>query len=285
MSSDAEKQFDQQISIEEAVNIVDVIAEHTGFSKSYIKQWMQKGAVWLERGKQIRRMRRASTNLQKGDVLYLYHNPVVLSEEPEPAELIADEGDYSVWFKPAGMLSQGSKWGDHTALYRWAELHLQPQRPSFLVHRLDKATQGLMLIAHKKQAVAALAKLFEQRQIKKKYYAAVKGMPEKKQWTCTEMLDGKSAISHFTVCESSSSKIQTILDVAIETGRKHQIRRHLATSGLPIMGDRLYGDEQGETPLHLISYYLKFQSPFDNQEKCYQLKWAQLGLFSPLFGT
>jgi tRNA pseudouridine32 synthase/23S rRNA pseudouridine746 synthase len=103
-------------------------------------------------------------------------------------------------------------------------------------------------------------------------------MPEQKQWTCTDALDGKKAISHFTVCEPYSSQTQSVLDVIIETGRKHQIRRHLASSGLPIIGDRLYGHEQGETPLHLISYYLQFQSPFDHAEKCYQLEDAQLTL-------
>ena len=92
--------------------------------------------------------------LQQQDRLHLYHDPRVLSIEPAEARMIADEGAFSIWYKPFGMLSQGSKWADHCTISRWVETHLRPQRPAFVVHRLDRAATGLMIIAHAKGVAA-----------------------------------------------------------------------------------------------------------------------------------
>ena len=86
----------------------------------------------------------------------LYYDRRVLDAEPEAPRLIADESDYSVWFKPFGVLSQGSRWGDHCAMTRCAEKALSPERPALVVHRLDRAATGLMLLAHRKRAAALL---------------------------------------------------------------------------------------------------------------------------------
>ena len=66
----------------------------------------------------------------------------------------------SIWYKPYGIYCQGSKWGDHHTIHRMAEQQLQ--RPCFIVHRLDRATTGLVIVAHKKKIAAALAALFAQ---------------------------------------------------------------------------------------------------------------------------
>ena len=89
------------------------------------------------------------------------YNPAVLALEPLTPSLVEDCGHFSVWNKPAGMLCQGSRWSDHTTLYRWAEIHLSPQRPSFLIHRLDRMTSGLTVLAHNKKVAAYLAAQFE----------------------------------------------------------------------------------------------------------------------------
>ena len=142
-----------------SVSAVELLAAESGLSKQQIKQIMHKGAVWRSRGKQAQRIRRAKSKLNVGDELSLYLDAKVLAEVPAEPQLLADEGAYSVWYKPYGMRSQGSKWGDHCALYRWVELNLQPQRPAFLVHRLDRAATGLILIAHEKKAAAALVRV------------------------------------------------------------------------------------------------------------------------------
>ena len=119
---------------EEGVTAVSLLAKNTTLSHQQIKKTMTNGAVWLESKTGINRIRRGKKVLHKGDTLHLYYDSKIQSQTPDTAELIADEGDYSIWNKPYGMYSQGTKWGDHCTIYRWAESQLQ--RPSFLVHRL-----------------------------------------------------------------------------------------------------------------------------------------------------
>ena len=114
MSSES-KEY-QVAVINDSDNAVDLLSDETGFSKQKIKQYMQKGAVWLADNKGTHRLRRKSKKLQSGSTLYLYFDPSVINEEVDDAILVADEGDYSVWYKPRGMLSQGSKWGDHCSI-------------------------------------------------------------------------------------------------------------------------------------------------------------------------
>ncbi len=225
---------------------------------------MRKGAVWLEqRGTQ--RLRRAKRMLNSGETLHLYYNPAIINQTvPEPL-LVDDGGDYSVWNKPAGMRSQGSRWGDHTTLHRWAEHHLLPQRPAFTVHRLDRAAHGLMLLAHSKGAAAALSALFQQRQITKIYRATIHGLIDQTESPITirTPIDGKDACSHVSLLRHLPDQNRSELEISIESGRKHQIRRHLAEIGHPIIGDRLYGSSDRDTDLMLCSHELAFTSPFD----------------------
>ena len=145
----------------DATNPVELLASETGFSKQKIKQAMQKGAVWLTDNKGTHRLRRHSKKLNSGTTLHFYFDSAVLNGVVDDAILVADEGDYSVWYKPRGMLSQGSKWGDHVAINRWVEKNLEPQRPAFIIHRLDRFASGLILIAHKKKVATLLADLFQ----------------------------------------------------------------------------------------------------------------------------
>lgn len=249
----------------------DLLAEHTDFSRQKIKQVMQKGAVWLTQGKSTRRIRRASKKLKIGQSIHLYYNADILALSDFEPELIADEKEYSVWFKPPGMLSQGSKYGDHCAIHRWAETHLSPQRNAFIVHRLDKATSGLILIAHTKKAAVVLARLFSQHTIDKYYKALIHGAVTAPM-TIDTPLEHKQAITKILACKKSPNENSSLLDIQILTGRKHQIRQHLATIGHPVLGDRLYGHGVNDNrDLCLTAYKISFLSPFDNQNKHYEL--------------
>jgi len=272
--------FEKHVDIQEQEKTaVDILKDETGFSKQHIKQVMKQGAVWLTRQNKTQRIRRADKQLKKGDQLHLYYDEKVLSEKVAAAIVIADEGDYSILYKPYGMLSQGSKWGDHCTINRWAEQQLKPQRPAIIVHRLDRSASGLILIAHKKQTAGIFSRLFEQRQITKKYQAIVHGeFPA--EMLLDAKLDGRQAISRASLIEYDSHADLSLLEVNIDTGRKHQIRRHLAEAGFPIVGDRLYGKAaEGDENLKLVSYFLSFVSPIDQQLKQYVLPEAlQLSL-------
>jgi len=251
---------------------IDILGVATELSKQAIKQVMTKGAVWLSRKQSTQRVRRADKLLKPGDSLHIYYDEIVLNQQPEDALLIADEGLYSIWYKPYGMLSQGSKWGDHCTINRWVEKNLQPQRSAFIVHRLDRAATGLIIIAHQKKIAAYFSNLFQQRQIDKRYQAIVHGeFPEYKKldWE----IGGKSALSHVTRLKYNKVLDQSLLEISIETGRKHQIRRHLSEAGFPIVGDRLYGDmeDKVDKDLCLTSCYLSFNSPVNGENKVYIL--------------
>ncbi|MFV9616621.1 MAG: pseudouridine synthase family protein [Gammaproteobacteria bacterium] len=250
-----------------------LLAENTPLSKQKLKSAMTKGSLWLESSIGVHRLRRAKKILNVGDTLHLYYDQVIQNSVPAAAELIADEGEYSVWNKPYGMYSQGSKWGDHCTIYRWAEAHLKPQRPAFLVHRLDRAASGLIIIAHSKKTAAAFSALFKNRQIQKQYKATVEGNPGQLTlpYIISNDIDEKPAISKIIAIGPPGNN-KTVVTIEIETGRKHQIRQHLSASGYPIVGDRLYGSGITNENLQLQSCYLKFICPLTNTVREYSLK-------------
>ena len=253
---------------------VELLANASGLSRQKIKQAMQKGCVWLEKEKYTQRLRRAKKLLEKGAVLHAYYKQVILDAIPPEAQLICDEGSYSIWDKPSGMLSQGSKWGDHCTIYRWAEKHLKPERSALIVHRLDRAASGLIILAHKKETAAQFSKMFQKHEIEKHYQVWVEGdfspliSEEKSIKIITKKLDGKCAESHIRLLEVAMIKEndraggkQSLLDVEIKTGRKHQIRKHLAGINYPVVGDRLYGSRQSDKDLQLKAIFLRFNCP------------------------
>ena len=244
---------------------LDLLAEGTGLSKQRIKDAMNKGAVWWTLKGKTLRMRRATKILHKGSKIQFFYDEQVLNRKPETATLIYDAAQYSIWFKPAGMLAQGSQWGDHCSILRWVEVNGQPKnRECFLVHRLDADAQGLMMIAHSSQSAAKLSALFQGRDIKKYYQAWVVDDCETSEagLTLNYELDGKSAVTHIRKIGFENNK--TLLDIHIETGRKHQIRRHLANIGHAIVGDKLYGSKSA-AGLQLLAYRLEFICPLSQQ--------------------
>ena len=242
---------------------IDVLAGQTALSKQQLKNAMTNGAVWLETRHGIRRLRRAKKELEQGDRLHLYYNSRIQSLLPQPALLVADEGVYSVWNKPFGLYSQGSKWGDHCTVYRWAERHLLPQRPAYPVHRLDRAASGLILLAHNKESATAFLQMFRQHSITKHYRVVVEGrlVPDALPMPVNQPLDGKPAETLVLESAHDPEKNTTTLRVAITTGRKHQIRRHLSMLGHAVVGDRLYGARPSTANLQLQSVLLSFSCP------------------------
>jgi len=243
--------------------LIDALAESTHLSKQTLKSALDKGCVWLKTGKKTNRVRRIKKPLKIGDEVYIYFNEKILSSDPTQPTLLLDKKGYSIWFKPAGVFSQGSKWGDHCALTRLVEKKLD--QPSFLVHRLDRATSGLMILAHSKTMARDFSKLFADRLIKKTYLAIVAANFPVDKVSLDGDIDKKHALSHVTKLAENQEK--SLLNVRIETGRKHQIRKHLKSFGFPIVGDRLYGTAQKNHPedLQLQAVNLVFKCPIDQQ--------------------
>lgn len=255
-----------ELTLEQPQTAVDALATVSGLSRQRIKDAMSKGACWYtQKGKQLR-LRRATRELPAGTWLKLCYDDQVLARLPETAELLQDRKRYSVWYKPHGLLSQGSQWGDHCSLLRLAELQLK--RSAYLVHRLDGDAAGLMLIAHDPKAAAALSQSFAGRNMHKAYQASVAGEFQVQDLLIDTPVEGKPARSRVTTLGYDSDTDRSRLHVLIETGRKHQIRRHLAGAGHPIVGDRLYGKQsagQSAIPMQLVAVALEFDCPLTRE--------------------
>ena len=254
----------------EQVGACDALAATSGLSKARIKDAMNKGAVWLQpkRGSP-KRLRRASTQLMRGDRIALHYDPQLLGRMPDQAQLVADRKRYSVWDKPAGMMSQGNEYGDHCSLLRSVELRFRPQRQVFLVHRLDREASGLVLLAHDKAAAARLSERFRTQQVDKHYRVQVLGdLSDPGSGVIASPLDGKPALTHYRCMAYDAAQGMSELSVTIETGRRHQIRRHLDSVGHPVMGDPRYGQgNKNTTGMRLRAVELGFLCPFTGDEQ------------------
>lgn len=261
------------VSSETGTKAIELLSDNTPLSKQQLKTAMNNGAVWLESQHGIHRIRRAKKELKQGDTLHLYYDSGIQMQSTAPATLIADEGEYSIWNKPYGMYSQGSKWGDHCSIYRWAERHLEPERPAFLVHRLDRAANGLIILAHNKKTASAFLQMFKQRAITKQYRISVEGNAANLTlpYTIEQPLDDKPAESVILSSDFHAKEQTTILIIEIKTGRKHQIRRHLSSIGHPVVGDRRYGAKDISKDLQLSSVMLSFDCPLTKTRRTYSL--------------
>ncbi len=281
------KQFEKHIPItkkiaDQSINAVAVLSEHCDLSKAEIKSAISKGALWLTKGRTTQRLRRLKKILVEHDELHFYYNEQILTQTPPEALLIADEKDYSVWYKPYGMLSQGSKWSDHCTIARWAQTHLTPERATFIVHRLDRAATGLIVIAHTKNTARYFSNIFEKHALEKHYLILAHGDHNQRPQPeiIESAVDGKSAKSTFTCIDYCNAHDISLIDVKIDSGRKHQIRIHAASINMPVVGDRLHGLDRdaltnkpivSSLDLQLCAVSLSFMCPVKNKQAHFEL--------------
>jgi len=162
--------------------------------------------------------------------------------KPLKLDIVYEDASCIVINKPAGLAVQGGKGIvvslDSILAENW------PQRP-LLVHRLDRDTSGLILVAKTKEAARHFSRLLgEERTVVKRYLAVCKGIPEQTEGVIRADIDVRGAV------KSSETRYRllsgdgefSLLELELGTGRMHQIRRHLAMTGNPVLGDDKYGD-------------------------------------------
>jgi tRNA pseudouridine32 synthase/23S rRNA pseudouridine746 synthase len=252
---------------------IDFLLDNVELSKSRLKDIMNKGAVWLKRGKSPKqRLRRAMTDLKVGDILELYYDERLLSLKPSQAKLVDDQEVYSVWNKPAGMLTQGTEWCDHTSLLRQVELHFHPRREVFLIDRLDREASGLVIIAHSRKTASQFSNLLQDNGVEKKYRIEVLGELGQagEQGEINADLDDKACRTRYQVVKYEPHTNASKVDVWVDTERKHQVRRHFESIGHPVMGDPKYGQgNKNREGLKLSAVELTFECPVRHKTVSY----------------
>lgn len=239
----------------------------TPLTPSQIGDAATKGAVWIQRkGKgKILRIRSLKEAVIPEDIIQINFDPKVLSL-PALTNIMPlfENSHYGVWLKPAGAVPQGSQAGDHASMLRAVEL-IKGKEP-FLVHRLDRETEGVMLVAYHSKAAALLSDLFLKNKIVKTYQAIVLGeLPTGSKQTIQASLDDKEAITRIESVDMKNGR--SLLKIHIDTGRLHQIRRHLDFIGHPVMGDPKYGKgNKNREGLKLVAFEMEFIDPWNEKK-------------------
>jgi len=241
--------------------LVSVLESH---SRSQIQKLIADGHVALDR-----REARANLAMQEGERVTVDLpdvEPARMAAEALPLEILYQDADVAVLNKPAGMVVHPGA-GHASGTLVNALLHHVPdlsgiggeKRPG-IVHRLDRGTSGVMVIAKNDAAHQELARQFQDREVEKEYVALVWGVvqagrridaaigrdPVNRQKMSARARHARDAVTRITRAHHLPGL--TLCQVAIHTGRTHQIRVHLSAIGHPIVGDSLYGGVRRRVP-------------------------------------
>jgi 23S rRNA pseudouridine1911/1915/1917 synthase len=246
-------------------------------SRSQVQRWIREGLVAGPAN-----ALRASTIVHSGQTYTVEtQEPTAATPLPEalPLRIIHEDPDLVVLDKPAGMVVHPAAGHDSGTLVNALLHHIKDLsgvggelRPG-IVHRLDRGTSGVMVVAKNDRAHQELSRQFRDREVEKEYVALVWGVvhagrridapigrdPNDRQRMSTRARRARSAVTRVTFARQL--KGVSLLKVAIATGRTHQIRVHLNGIGHPIVGDPVYGGVHRRVPANLRAV-MRLERPF-----------------------
>ncbi|RCW70782.1 RluA family pseudouridine synthase [Saliterribacillus persicus] len=253
-------------------------------SRSKLKTWFEANLI-LVNGKPAK----ANYTVQKNDLISWQQpeiKPLEIEARDIPLEIVFEDEDLLVVNKPSGMVVHPSAGHQEDTLVNALLFHCNDlsgingvARPG-IVHRIDKDTSGLLMVAKNDKAHEALASQLQDKMVKRAYQLIVHGeiqhefgtidapigRSEKNRQLMDVVDKGKPAVTHFEVLERIHDKF-TLVKCVLETGRTHQIRVHMKYIGFPLVGDPKYGprktiDVEGQA---LHAYLLGFKHPSTNE--------------------
>jgi RluA family pseudouridine synthase len=213
---------------EDGLSLIDFIASRMRLSRKKAKAILDSRGVFVNR----RRIWMARHPLSSRDTVEVI-KPVPPPKDQRKLHVLFEDSDYLVADKTPGILSQGKDSAEEM-------LRESVGVPSLVaVHRLDRDTSGCLLLAKSRQAFDNAVGLFRSSRLTKSYHAIVCGHLAVSDRKIAKPIDGKSAVTIVKTIDANAEASHVLL--RIQTGRTHQIRRHLASIGYPVVGDRQYG--------------------------------------------
>jgi 23S rRNA pseudouridine1911/1915/1917 synthase len=268
------------VTADQAEQRTDVlVARLSGASRAVVSSAVGRGDV-LVNGEAIK----ASHLLEAGDVLeYEIHAlpPLVATPESIDVPIVYEDDDVMVVNKPAGMITHPAHGARSGTLVNALLAHVGAGLPGDairpgLVHRLDRDTSGLLVVAKNEPTLTVLGNAMKARRIKREYLGLVHGVPEHLQGKIEGPIgrdphnrfrfaiarEGKPAVTHYEIRETFAKHAELVF--RLETGRTHQIRVHLAAMGHPVLNDPIYGRPEPQYDLPgqaLHAWRLSFVHP------------------------
>ncbi len=253
-----------------------------GFSRNFVQNLLRSGNVQVDGTNSVKQSARVFTGMKISVSIPPPRSSDIIPEDV-PFDVLFEDDHILVIAKPSGVVVHPAP-GNWTGTLVHGLLHRYPDignignvlRPG-IVHRLDGATSGLLVVARSQIALVRLQEQFKERSVEKEYLAVVHGTPARKSGiidlpigrdpvhrVCMAVTnDGKPARTQFRVLWNRGK--YSLLRVAIHSGRTHQIRVHMKTIGHPVVGDELYSSEtlpgKSRTRLLLHSWRLSFEHP------------------------
>lgn len=204
-------------------------------------------------------------------------------------EVIHENKDYIVVNKAAGLISEKSPYEAVTVEIQVYHHHLKNKQKPYIgiIHRLDRVTSGVLILAKKKSILVEFNNLFSSRKVQKTYLTIVKNKPAKNKGNLVNYLVKNNLEKRATIVPSKSKGAQNcslsyevlgkndygyLLEVKPKTGRFHQIRAQLANIELPIIGDKKYGSDQKYLPLSIClhAWRLTYENPNSKESHTFE---------------